>query len=367
MGLDKANTPPMTPSRPSDTPTPSIETSEAPVEAHNSQASVAFKPLQMLVKTPLTVECGEDLTVKFTMHVELLCCHSKLLADRFAAAKPLREQYELIKKLCDKLVEYFFPEVTPKQFESGHLEVEVIPLIVRAYEQWPLPVYANSVKIAIDNAVQEQITAKNIQNITVKDLGRITDLSIRLSHIKSRGVQTIVEKLYVLIHQITKKEEKRALKEKLRAAAQHRLLLPDVDSEIVAILMQWIYHGALHYQDAEQLYAVLRLAIMLGVDALAEICLTKLYDAASESIEDASNSGVKLQTLLGFGPDSVDHALGVVFKNVINDRRTPKRLRDLVIDALAASLDKELFTKIKDLISKEMALEIIEAMIDNSE
>ncbi|KAF7452645.1 hypothetical protein A1F99_044230 [Pyrenophora tritici-repentis] len=131
--------------------------------------------------------------------------------------------------------------------------------------------------------------------------------------------------------------------------------------------MQWIYHGALHYQDAEQLYAVLRLAIMLGVDALAEICLTKLYDAASESIEDASNSGVKLQTLLGFGPDSVDHALGVVFKNVINDRRTPKRLRDLVIDTLAASLDKELFTKIKDLISKEMALEIIEAMIDNSE
>ncbi|KAF7452646.1 hypothetical protein A1F99_044240 [Pyrenophora tritici-repentis] len=46
MGLDKANTPPMTLSRPSDTPTPSIETSEAPVEAHNSQASVAFKPLQ---------------------------------------------------------------------------------------------------------------------------------------------------------------------------------------------------------------------------------------------------------------------------------------------------------------------------------
>ena len=79
----------------------------------------------MLIQTPLKVECGVDLTVTFTMHEELLCCHSKLLADRFAEAKPLREQYKRIKNISDKLSAYFFPNVTPKQFEEAAFETQV--------------------------------------------------------------------------------------------------------------------------------------------------------------------------------------------------------------------------------------------------
>ncbi|CAE7180125.1 hypothetical protein CFE70_006226 [Pyrenophora teres f. teres 0-1] len=367
MGLDRAETPPTTPSHPSRTPTPSIKTPEVPVEAHYSQSFPPFKPMQMLVSTPLTVECGVNLTVKFTMHEELVCCHSKHLAGLFAQAKQLRQQYERTKVLNDTLAVCCFPEVTPKQFESSGLEVQAIPLIVGAYEQWPLPGYPNSVRKVIDEAVQEQIAAKNIQNTTIKELARITDLSIRLSHLKSRGVQAIAEKLFVTIHQVTKKEEKRALNDKLRAAAQCRLLLPDVDEQTVAILMQWIYQGTLQFQDAEQLYNVLKLATTLEIEALAEICLTKLYDAASENIRDASNFGMRLQTALGFGPDSADHALGVIFRHVIQDERTPRRLQELIIDTLAASLDKELWEHIKLLISHKMALQIIETMVDISQ
>lgn len=79
----------------------------------------------MLVSTPLTVECGVNLTVKFTMHEELVCCHSKHLAGLFAQAKQLRQQYERTKVLNDTLAVCCFPEVTPKQFESSGLEVQV--------------------------------------------------------------------------------------------------------------------------------------------------------------------------------------------------------------------------------------------------
>ena len=240
----------------------------------------------------------------------------------------------------------------------------MIPVIARAYEQWPLPGYLNVVKKTIDEALHEQIAAKNIKNITMKDFARMTNLPTQLSHVKSRGVQTVAEKLFVTIRQITKKEEKRALNEALRAAAQHRLLLPGVVDETIGSLMQWIYRGTLHYQDTEHLYAILQLATTLGVEALTEVCLTKLYDVASENIQDISNSGLPLRNLLVSGPDSVDSALGVIFKHVIQDKCTPKRLQELIIDTLAASLDKELWKEVKILISHEMALEIIEAMLD---
>jgi len=66
-----------------------------------------------------------DLTVTYTIHEELLCCHSKLLADCFAEAEPLREQYKRIKNISDKLPAQFFPDVTPKQFEEAAFEAQV--------------------------------------------------------------------------------------------------------------------------------------------------------------------------------------------------------------------------------------------------
>lgn len=344
------------------------------------------------MQTPLTVECGDGLTVKLTMHEEILCCHSKLLADRFANAKSLREQYKRTKSISDKIAACVFPEVSPKQFEDSGLEVrvrsavmreplsdqgpsftkvliepQVIPLILLAYEDWPLQGYLNAVKKAVDEAVQEQVANKNIKNTTLKDLARITDLPTRLSHLKSRGVQTVAERLFVKLHQINKKEEKRALDEEIRAAAQHRLLLPGVDEKIVRSLMQWIYQGTLHYHDVEQLYAMLQLSHVFGIEALTEICLAKLYNAANDSIQCASDTGVGLQALLGYGPDSVDSVFGVIFKHVLQDKFAPRRLHDLVLDTLAAGLDTELWKELKGQLNLEMALEIIEAMLEHGQ
>ncbi|RMZ67673.1 hypothetical protein GMOD_00001633 [Pyrenophora seminiperda CCB06] len=364
MEYDKANTPPANPFQASLTLTSSVENPGVPGESDCSQDTGEFKPMQMLMETPLTVECGVDLTVKLVTHEELLCCHSKLLSGRFAKAKPLRAQYKRTKTISDQLAEYVFPEVSPKEFEDGGLEAQVMPLIIHAYdEQLPLVAHLKKIKMVIDETVQEQITAKNIRKITAKDLARAEDLPTRLSYLKSRSIQIIAERLFVMIHQINKKEEKIALNDEVRAAAQHRIFLPGVDEETVLSLMRWIYQGTLHYQDTERLYNILQLAIMLGVEALAETCLTKLYNAASDSIRDALDSGVALRSMLGFGPDPVDNVLGVIFKHVTQDKCTPKRLQDLITDTLAVSLDKELFEEVKGVLSLEMALQIIEAML----
>jgi hypothetical protein len=98
-------------------------------------------------------------------------------------------------------------------------------------------------------------------------------------------------------------------------------------------LVQWIYRGTLPCTNATQLYAVMDLAHQLGVEALHEICLTKLYTAASDSIQNASINNISLRTMLGYGPGPTDDVVEVVFKNVIKDHHnTPKRLQDLFIE-----------------------------------
>ena len=80
---------------------------------------------RMLMQTPITIECGQDLSDKLTVHEELLCCHSRLLEQRFSAAKDMRQQYEQAKTLRDQMAAYVFPEVTKVQFEARSCEKRV--------------------------------------------------------------------------------------------------------------------------------------------------------------------------------------------------------------------------------------------------
>jgi hypothetical protein len=68
---------------------------------------------------------------------------------------------------------------------------------------------------------------------------------------------------------------------------------------------------------------------------------------------------------LGYGPDAAtDDIVGVVFKHAVKNENTPKQLKSLVVDTLAAMLDPDLWQHVKDLVNHGMALQVIEAMIE---
>ena len=254
------------------------------------------------------------------------------------------------------------------------MNLQAIPIILLISEKYPLQEYQSRIEKSINVAVEEQITQKNTRapqstggmpkKRDAKDANHDTSLRARLPLLKSRGVRTVTEHLYARLHNIGKTDAEKAKSDRLKAAAQRRLLLPDTDECTVQSLMQYIYHGTVHYESAEQLYALLNLSTELGVETLAEICLSKLSNAATDTIQGALASGIPIQSLLGYGSScSTDNVLAVIFINVFNDKNPPKRLMDLVIDTLADSLDMDLWGQLRDVIGHAMALQLIEAMI----
>ncbi|KAF1836533.1 hypothetical protein BDW02DRAFT_566960 [Decorospora gaudefroyi] len=373
MDHSKTATPPTTPSP---TPMAAADTTEptSPMtDLSPNTDSSDFKPLQMLMQTTITIECGPDLQSKLTVHEGCLRCHSKPLDQRYAKAKAMREQQEESKALCKKLAAYVFPELNAREFENNGSEEEVIPLIVSAHEVYPISVYQSGIKKVVDGAVDEQLTQKtNIKpslpvapsrKTTPKDITRDMKLQARLALLKPRCVQSVAEQLFIRLHQINKKERSLAKEDPVRAAAQQRLLLPGVAETTVRSLIQWIYQGTLLQEDTEQLYAIMQLAEKLGVEALNEICLTKLYNATSNSLQITSANGIPLRTLLGYSQGPTDDVIAVVFKHAIKDETTPKRLLDLVVNTLTANLDMELWLDLKVHVTPDLALQIIEAMI----
>ncbi|KAG9185660.1 hypothetical protein G6011_06991 [Alternaria panax] len=371
-------TPPVTPSRASTLATPSVGRSSVFMEPPRMDNAADFKayphipnsaghnPPQMLMQTLITIECGPDLKTKLTVHEEILCCHSNQLQGQFSKAKTARTDYEKAGEFREKLAAYVFPEASQKDYEGGHFDLQVKPLIKSAAEKYPLLGYATHVKKIIMDEVNSQIHAKNIKKAAQKPSQIATDLSLsgRLDLLKPHAVHAVAEKLYLSLHEIKKAEVKKAIKDPFKAAAQHRLILPNTKETTVRVLMQWIYRGQFLYQGYEQLYSVLKLATQLGVDALASSCLRQMYNAANNSLLHASTHGVLLQTLLGYGPDAAtDDVVGVVFKHAVKDDDAPKELKSLVVNTLAAMLDPELWQHFKDLVKHSMALQVIEAMI----
>jgi hypothetical protein len=76
----------------------------------------------MLMQTLIEIACGPDLSIKLTVHEELLRYHSRLLEERFAKAKSLRRQYEKLNDLRNQIAEHVFPEVTADLFEHENRE-----------------------------------------------------------------------------------------------------------------------------------------------------------------------------------------------------------------------------------------------------
>ncbi|EUC43023.1 hypothetical protein COCMIDRAFT_7494 [Bipolaris oryzae ATCC 44560] len=343
------------------------ETSNPIVISSPSPQLKPFKPHQMLMQTPVEIECGPDLSIKLTIHEELLCCHSKLLEERFTKAKNLRKQFEQTDHLRDQIAAHVFPEVTAEEFAADDHEEKALPLIIRAYERFPMPGYGSAIKRMIDDATKAEVQSKRIKARMLQDAIREVNTKVRLTYINAFGLHTITEKLFSAIHRINKKEIDIAKHDVMRAAAQKRILIPDAEPDTFQLVMDWIYQGKLDCEDPQQLYNTLQLATRLGVTALSEFCHSKLYNAANDSIQDALANGTSLKTLLGYGLGPGDRVLEVVFKHAFKDHDAPKRLREMAVNTLASNLDGELWAEINDVVSHSVALQIIAAMVEYHE
>jgi hypothetical protein len=251
--------------------------------------------------------------------------------------------------------------------------LQVIPLIIRAYENYPWG-HHELIKKNIDAAIEYELAEKNTKSPLATTAGKkkpkemtlnIT-LRGRLDLLKARGVQNVASELFSLLFRIQKSETAKAKDDPLKAAARGRLLLPNFEESTVRSFMQWIYGGILEDHGAEELYSLMMLATELQVVALTEACLSKLCNAISDSMQQAQTRGMALRTLLGFGSESAtaaDSFVSTVFGHAFKDKNMPRRLFKLVINILAEGMDTELFAVIKELVSHEMAMQLLEAMI----
>lgn len=250
--------------------------------------------------------------------------------------------------------------------------MQAIPLIQKIYENYPLQGRQNDIKTIVDKAVDEEIEKKNFKpkpttenprSKDTRDMSRSVGLSARLTLLKSGAVMEVAAQLYARLHQISKDELKKAESDINRAAAQQRILLPTADEGAVHSLVNWVYQGALYTGDEAELYTLMNLASELGVNVLNELCLSKLANGVFDSIQQANAWGVPFRNLLGHGPDLADPFLDTVFIKVFNDSSPPGRLLKLVIDALAENMDTELWPHVRQAVSHEMALQLIDAMV----
>lgn len=243
-------------------------------------------------------------------------------------------------------------------------------MILDIFEKHPLRAYQNCIKKTIEKIVEEQIALKNskvpLSNGGIgkrKELNRELVLRERLSPLKSQGVHAVAARLFKTLYEVEKRETQDAANNSVKAAAQCRMLLPGIDITIVKSLIQWIHQQPLNCTRPDSLYDLLNLANHLGVEALAETCLSKLCNAATDSMHCALAGAVPLANLLGYGSGAADPVLEVIFINVFKDKSPPKRLLKLVIDTLAQCLDTELWAHLRELIGHEMALQLVEGMI----
>jgi len=234
---------------------------------------------------------------------------------------------------------------------------------MKAYDNYPLFGYSKGVKEVIMDAVAGEHHAKNIKKMPQKPAADLSLVS-RLELLKPQAVYTVASLLFARLHAINKTEIQKAKGDPLKAAAQHRIILPDVEESTVRALMEWMYQRRFPLMGTEQTYAVMKLAQQIGIEVLADQCRTAIFNATNISIERADADGTSFQTLIGYGTKpAADDIVAVVFNHAMKDESTPQDLKGLVIDSLAGYLDIELWQHVKSQINHRTALEIIQAMV----
>jgi hypothetical protein len=248
---------------------------------------------------------------------------------------------------------------------------QIVELITNSVKDHPFPATRELLRKDLISSITEQIDQKRTKH-KKKDF-RETPWQSRLAALDSEGLLAVLDCLSAKLRKLKVREKEIAKKDSLKAAAQRRLILHNEKDETVQALLAWIYQDKLEYRNADQLYAIFRLADELGVETLADACLTKLCNDTSSSLQHARVHKLPLQYLLGYGlsatseanhPDvPIDNVVAIVFRHMTKDENTPKQLLRIFVDALAESLDAELWESLKDVLSRDKMAALIEALL----
>jgi hypothetical protein len=230
-------------------------------------------------------------------------------------------------------------------------------LITLAYKNFPLLEYQNQIRHAIEVTTDEHFqetkwwkAPPSTGGVKKKDYP-ISSALQRLQLMKAEVVLAVIERLHLALWKTKTLEDSKASTDVIKAAAQHRIILPNADQDTVASLVHWVYNSELQFLNAAHLYRIYGMAECLGMQELAEDCLSKLSIAASTAIDDAQIAGVPLQDLLdGITTDGDAHeannllsdVVRTVFTSVVQQKQPPAVLKHLVIEAVANSSDPSL-------------------------
>jgi hypothetical protein len=248
---------------------------------------------------------------------------------------------------------------------------QIVDLITSSVKDHPFPSTREQLRKDIISSVNEQIDQKRTKQ-KKKDF-RETPWQARLAALDSEGLLAVLDCLSAKLRKLKVREKEIAKKDSLKAAAQRRLILHNENDETVQALLAWIYQERLECRNADHLYAIFRLADELGIEMLADTCLTKLCNDTSSSLQQARLHKLPLQYLLGYGisatsevdyPDvPIDNVVAIVFRHMTKDEDTPKQLLRIFVDALAESLDAELWELLRDVLSRDKMAALIEALL----
>ncbi|XPS72681.1 hypothetical protein M3J07_004830 [Ascochyta lentis] len=340
----------------------------------------SFQPFQMLMDSVISIEYGDELQDSCSVHEGMICCHSPQAQLWCTQAKPLREQYDKCEELARKFTSFSMLGLTAAKYEENKVESRAASLITYADNHFPLSTYQPNVSKLIKDALAAQVTDGHVKDpktkITTKSyLER--SFNGRLTSLNWQGMLNMMERLCGIIGRIRAAEMEKGKKDQIRAMAQKRIILRGTSNASIQSLLAWIYQGNLHYKSSEHLYEVYELAIKLRVDALAETCLSQLFNTASDVIHETHCQGVTLDALLGFKSageaDELqnrvvpDNTVEIIFHHVLTDKNPPARLSDLVVDIMARKMHSKLWAQIQETISRPIALRLVEAMLQLKE
>lgn len=200
------------------------------------------------------------------------------------------------------------------------------------------------------------------------------EVRTRLEVLTVASVHSVLIRLSQQLRIIKRLEQDDVKFDESKAAAQRQIFVSNVDACTARYFVRWIYFGELDFDNAQQLCRMHALAERLGMEDLAETCLTMLESATHTAIQIARQCGISIRTLINektipvpseeFSeiPENLRDAVTVVFSHVVQDRDASKTLRTLVITEIANSEDVDLFKELKPRLSPEMALDLAEAV-----
>lgn len=109
----------------------------------------------------------------------------------------------------------------------------------------------------MDSAIEDQVTKRYVVNklaLGKKDLKGMA-FPAQLRGLLPRAVLAVVQELTDEMRKMKLEELEAAKTSPLKAAIQHRIILPNAEEDAIRSLIMWLYsQGTIHYDNARHLY-----------------------------------------------------------------------------------------------------------------